>query len=181
VSQNAPQQVPHDDQIEQRWKALQERCIAMTGKTMLDLDTDETMRVVNLFSTDDRAFALNHLQQFSRPSLAEHLRADSWTGIKARNKPQSRKREEKFTLKDAFSYDGSGDYARDTVKGILAVSYLLDSISRIGNKPVDGRIAQGLAFALQEIAEDASRYLTEKSRLNEAERALEKARTEAGL
>jgi hypothetical protein len=78
-------------------------------------------------------------------------------------------------LEEAFSYDGSEDYTGDVVKGIVAVSYLLDSISDIGNKDVDARIAQGLAYALRHFAKNTRRYLTEASRLKEVEYRLQAA------
>jgi hypothetical protein len=41
------------------------------------------------------------------------------------------KLEPKMTLEDAFDFDPS-EYLADVVKGTLAVSYLLDSLSQIG-------------------------------------------------
>jgi hypothetical protein len=83
--------------------------------------------------------------------------------------------EQRFTLEEAFTYEGSEDYASDTVKGVLAVSFLLDSLSEIGGKDVDARIAQGLAYALRAIAKNADKFLTESFRLKEAEHALQEA------
>jgi hypothetical protein len=52
------------------------------------------------------------------------------------------------TLKEAMSYDPS-DSPGDVAKGLLAVSYLLDSLSDAGNECLDGPIALGLCYALR--------------------------------
>jgi hypothetical protein len=72
-----------------------------------------------------------------------------------------RKREEmtpKFTLDEVFEYD-PGDVEGDAMTGVLAVSYLLDSLSSVGNDPIDGVIAQGLAQVLKHYAGDICKYL----------------------
>jgi hypothetical protein len=89
--------------------------------------------------------------------------------------PAKAKKAPRETLEEAFSYDGHEDHGGDVVKGIVAVSYLLDSISDIGNKDVDGRIAQGLAYSLRYFAKCTRHYLTEASRLKEAEYRLREA------
>jgi hypothetical protein len=104
-------------------------------------------------------------------SLKVHDTAQPAANTAANEKPP----EQRFTLEEAFTYDGQTDYASDTVKGVFAVSFLLDSLSKIGNADVDARIAQGLAYALRAIAKDADKFLTESFRLKEAEHALEKA------
>jgi hypothetical protein len=93
------------------------------------------------------------------------------------NATMSEREEKKFTLEEAFSYDGSSEegYVDDVRKGILAVSYLLDSISKIGSDDVDARIAQGLAHALRHYAKEADFLLTSKSLLHEAEDRLREA------
>jgi hypothetical protein len=98
--------------------------------------------------------------------------AESTVNAAASEKPS----EQRFTLEEAFTYDGTGDFASDTAKGVFAVSFLLDSLSKIGSEDVDARTAQGLAYALRAIAKDADKFLTESFRLKEAEHALEKAR-----
>ena len=64
----------------------------------------------------------------------------------------------KFTIEEAFDYDEK-DCVADAVKGTLAVAYLLDSISLTGMNDIDGRIAQGLAYALRHYAGDVGKYL----------------------
>jgi hypothetical protein len=83
---------------------------------------------------------------------------------------------ERFALEEAFTYDGSENYARDAMKGVLAVSFLLDSLSNNGNEDVDARTAQGLGFALRDIAKRADKLLTESFRLKEAEYRLQEVR-----
>src|SRR5467141_886988 len=94
---------------ESRWHALQERCIAMTGKTLFDLDADETMRVVNLLSTDDRAFALRYLGR--SPLAATNESKDSPMPKKARRRKREPS-EERMTLPEAFALGDDRDDER---------------------------------------------------------------------
>ena len=140
---NAPEQQSHDEGIEQRWQALQERCIAITGKTLLDLDAAETLRVVNLFSTDDRAFALNHLAHFS----------NSPTRKKAGSR-KSQPREERMTLVEAFAIN---DEDKDDERAIRAAGLLLEWAAEFGNNAVDGFLAFGISRALSLAADRVAR------------------------
>jgi hypothetical protein len=62
------------------------------------------------------------------------------------------------TIEDAFYYDDA-DNVDDVMKGTLAVAYLLESASCVGCEKVDGRIAQGLAYALRYYASNVGKYL----------------------
>jgi len=134
---------------ESRWHALQERCIALTGKTLSDLDADETMRVVNLLSTDDRAFALGYLE---RALAATNESKDSPAPKKARRRKR-KPSEERMTLPEAFTL---GD-DRDDERAVRAAALLLDWAAEVGNAKVDGCLALGIARALEVAASNMER------------------------
>jgi hypothetical protein len=83
---------------------------------------------------------------------------------KANSKPSRvpRQRKPKFTVDEVFYYD-PGECTRDVTTGMRSIAYLLESISNVGNDPVDGIIGQGLSFALTHYADKAEKYLKEKS------------------
>jgi hypothetical protein len=142
-------QFPEQDPSAKRWQSLQERCIALTGKTFPDLDADETMRVVNLLSTDDRSFALSHIGRFL---ATRNESKDSPTP----EKPRRRKRqppEERMTLAEAFML---GD-DKDNERAVRAAALLLDWASDVGNHAVDGFLAIGISRALSLAAEQMAR------------------------
>jgi len=71
----------------------------------------------------------------------------------------------KFTLEEAFDYEPH-DSVGDVTKGTLAVAYLLDSVSNFGNDPIEGQLAQGLAFALRHYAKDVRDLLAPRAPYN---------------
>ena len=146
---NALEQQSHDEGIEQRWQTLQERCIAITGKTLLDLDAAETLRVVNLFSADDRAFALSHLEHFSTPEQRED---ESPAPKKARSR-KSQPREERMTLAEAFAIN---DEDKDDERAIRAAGLLLEWAA-FENRTVDGFLALGISRTLSLAADRVAR------------------------
>jgi hypothetical protein len=136
-----------EQDLESRWHALQERCIAITGKAFSDLDADETMRVVNLLSTDDRAFALRYLEQFC--SAKAEPKSPTPAKLRGPRKP----REERMTLPEAFAL---GD-DRDDERAVRSAALLLDWASEVGNAKVDGMLAMGISQALLLVAKQMER------------------------
>jgi len=84
----------------------------------------------------------------------------------------------KFTLEEAFDYDQS-EYKTDAVKGVLAVAYLLESVSSLGNDEIDGRIAQGLAITLRYYAKNMNSYLAPAEDVKDLEYRLEQLKAES--
>ena len=69
--------------------------------------------------------------------------------MKARK--QSKPRPKKFTVDEVFTY--GEDTRAETIIGIRCVAFLLDSISDMGNRNIDGLVAEGLNYALQHYAD----------------------------
>ena len=74
-------------------------------------------------------------------------------------------------LAEELYYAGGGDQGRgpELAKGLLSVSYLLQSLTDGGNESLDGRIASGLGITLRHYADVSARLKRE-----EGERPLER-------
>lgn len=74
---------------------------------------------------------------------------------------QKKKRDQKFTMQEAFDYYCSragGELHRDNnERALRAVAFLLHHCTDIGNESLDGHAANGIAFLLEYLADSLHR------------------------
>jgi hypothetical protein len=140
-----------------KWRTIQERSIALTGKTIEDLSPEEAAQFVNALTNDDRLMSLEYLlRRDQRIRIAETGREEG-IQMKPRKQPVKPPAPQKFTLAQAFDYYygvGSSeqcDYLNDE-RSIRAAAFLLTYCSQHGNEMIDGNAANGLARILEHCA-----------------------------
>lgn len=93
-----------------------------------------------------------------------------FAGTKTKTTKKRRPAQKRSKDRDSFEspYECSGDALADARKTLLSLALLLESSSSAGNRDVPGMLANGLSFALKQVADDVRFYLFTVNELVEA-------------